>query len=938
MAVRPSFALFLGIGTVIVVATLTALRSPESRPLPFAVQLFVHGHDDAIQRGERRVPLFMAPRAPVGVCLELASDLDTSQWQGRLGFGPSSFAGPFESPTLRAAERQLQILCFDTVLPAASSEERELILCGQVRDAIDGAIYDLPCRPIIASARWPSAYRRIWDAAVLEVPAFEETLAWARLALDEDFPLLAIDALLLQIRNQRRIGDDEAASRIRQLVATLPSSILDQPEAVRQYAILAYELAVWELDQGLWASAWKSLERSARAARRSAVPLGASIASRQAEILSRVGAVPEATALLRATLDPPSGPTAPYLLAAAREQLVWLLLQDPDSGPEDLAEAERLLEAAVAAADPNEDPTETANRWINFGYLRLRQGVDPGPELERAEKQLAELPAEDQRSRRLARWANMVAASADLEAGDWNRALARCRPLTNVDDEARLAAWAASCRGRAQRARGDLAAAAVELERALVIHESAGPQRLGQLVPPSPGMRADDFLRAARVAVEHSRPEEAWRLLARLDRMAVLREERLRCLERSEGQVLQSLWRRHAERGRELQRQLLALDVPATAQRQLQLERQVLEVKRQLQEHARRLPGCGLIEGGESLETADLKAFMLVDEIIVLERTPEGVVSVVRRTRGDRRELLANIEALDLALRERVLEDGRWRRLAQPLAAALVPPRNPGPITRYALYGALQRVPVAALPRPGAGWWSDETLIAVSAAGALRPPGRPSERSRRPLFVVDPVSNLPTARELGSVYRDLFPEATVLFRAAATRSAFVAALAEASSLHLDSHGRYDDRFPELSSLELADGPLLLQELAAAVPPLELANLSGCHTGRWPVTADAGSYGFAGLLARRGAVWVVASRTYLADALARDFNRVLYARLSQGMTLPQAYGEALANLRRRAPAAAWAGLMLLAGSEHSANLLENSAVATPSEGERSPVRP
>jgi CHAT domain-containing protein len=147
----------------------------------------------------------------------------------------------------------------------------------------------------------------------------------------------------------------------------------------------------------------------------------------------------------------------------------------------------------------------------------------------------------------------------------------------------------------------------------------------------------------------------------------------------------------------------------------------------------------------------------------------------------------------------------------------------------------------------------------------------------------------------------------------ARRDAVRTALHGASALHVDAHARYEPAFPELSTLLLADGPLTGQELAAWSAGLALANLSGCRTGRAPVTADSGRFGMAGLLVRAGVPWVVASRAALHNDLAQDFNRAFHDALARGEPVPLAYGRALGRVRDGHPASHWAVLVLLRGS-------------------------
>jgi CHAT domain-containing protein len=148
---------------------------------------------------------------------------------------------------------------------------------------------------------------------------------------------------------------------------------------------------------------------------------------------------------------------------------------------------------------------------------------------------------------------------------------------------------------------------------------------------------------------------------------------------------------------------------------------------------------------------------------------------------------------------------------------------------------------------------------------------------------------------------------------------------------VDAHARYEPAFPDLSAILLADGPVLGQELSAWAAGLELANLSGCRTGRAPVTADSGRFGMTGLLVRRGVPWAVGARAALPNALALDFNRAFYARLSEGAAVPDAYRIALAAAGERHPASHWAVLLLLHAEEGG----QSRAARTPPSAEGLP---
>src|SRR6185369_5207718 len=127
---------------------------------------------------------------------------------------------------------------------------------------------------------------------------------------------------------------------------------------------------------------------------------------------------------------------------------------------------------------------------------------------------------------------------------------------------------------------------------------------------------------------------------------------------------------------------------------------------------------------------------------------------------------------------------------------------------------------------PGAPRWGARTPIVVvpsqvggdpAAERAARGQGDRDDPPAAPLFIVDPAQNLAAGAALASLYRDLFPEGTVLEGKSATRGAVAEVLrGPAPWIHFDGHGRFDPAFGELSSIHLADGEMRAEELAPAV--------------------------------------------------------------------------------------------------------------------------
>jgi hypothetical protein len=430
--------------------------------------------------------------------------------------------------------------------------------------------------------------------------------------------------------------------------------------------------------------------------------------------------------------------------------------------------------------------------------------------------------------------------------------------------------------------------------------------------------------------VERGEPGRACSRLDRLVRLSDDEAARRRCRERAgDDPELAAEWREQDRRIESLLAQLEELDRPGGGARR----RAADPVRRDLRERLRALqrsgPGCPPPAETEAETEPEIgpgagalprfRAVALPDEVLLLACRPGGA-DLARWTPLPRAELLATLDRLGEALERPGTGDEAWRRAAEPLAAALLPPQLDAlpEITAYSLHGPLQGAPLAALPLPAGGWLADRTTVALVPAGAATgPAGAAAVETAEPLFVVDPLGDLAGAGSLVATYRKLFPGARLLVGEAADRQALRRELAGARFLHVDAHGSFVPAVPELSGLELADGRLSLIELAELPVAGRFANLSGCQTGRWPITADSGRYGLGGLLARLGAGWVIASRADLDDDLARDFNAAFYRAVAGGAPPEAAYRQALARVAARHPAASWGALLLLRGTPAAA---------------------
>lgn len=837
----------------------------RAAPLPTHTTLAFSGVAElAIQRDGVALPIFSPEESPAALCLSLPEWVDARQWRGRL-----RPAAAFRQPVARVGN----VLCFDLPPPDSDSdpdsEPRDENVCLELEDTYDGSRRLAPCRRV----RWSNrvsclAPLRERFASILGRepmkpwdPLRRELLNVADHAEAEGCPVLAANVrLAVAHKDRRRAGSGDLARA---------GAILDQPPPWLHQPAAGAVAATWSFERGLLERALRGPSAAGWAALRAAESAFAGIADarratvilEQAVWLGELGDVESARRRALSTL--PEGPLptpADALPWSTWVDLAWVLLLDPEADDAVLERAEDALLAALASPSLAGDPLEHANTWINLAWARLRRGGDWQPCASRARALLAGLEGAGiggERRRFLLGWAELVESLAALRvgapsAGIPRDAVERCGRLAASASDAGLRAAAWSCLGRGERARGRPRQALQAFERAVALSEALGRDHPELELRLGPSARAQTFFEAARVAVELGLPQYAWSLLDRLD--------------------------------------ALGSNEPAD--------------------------GTGRPELSSARLGPAYRAFALGDEVILLERAAGGEVLTPRRTplpHSTVSRLRAEPRFLATAI-----EEEAWRRSLAPLAHALWPgaDHEAGALAVYTLHGWLQDVPLAALPAPpgSAGrWLADVATVALGPArvGPARVrPGSDEPEALAPVFVVDPDGSLPFAAGAAESWRALFPQARVLRGEEATASTVAAAVASATLLHVDAHGEYDPAFPEQSALVLADARWRPGAGALPVHPRWLVNLSGCRTGRWPITADGGTYGLAGLFLRAGARWAIASRDGLDDRLASEFNQQLYGALSRGATVPVAYATAHEAIRRRASVGRWAGWMLL----------------------------
>jgi CHAT domain-containing protein len=115
------------------------------------------------------------------------------------------------------------------------------------------------------------------------------------------------------------------------------------------------------------------------------------------------------------------------------------------------------------------------------------------------------------------------------------------------------------------------------------------------------------------------------------------------------------------------------------------------------------------------------------------------------------------------------------------------------------------------------------------------------------------------------------------------------------------HGRLSADNPLFSSLQLADGPLMVYDLEQLprVPPTVV--LAACDSGRHVVYAGDELLGLAATFLAKGAQQLVASVMPVPDAATAPLMVALHERLAAGLAPANALAAAQQTVRRGGPA-------------------------------------
>jgi len=910
----------------LIVGMLAGCGAASEQPLPGSVHVVVRGHQE-IAPEETVVAVFLGTSPAVGLCLQAPVTWDTSLWEARLTLDGRPLTDVAAPPQVAMGPT----VCFRAEVPSAflpTPEEnlRNARLSGILRDRFDGATFQLPEAPVrfIPDDATHKALQADVDEVLSTIGGegdpwkiVERIDALQKQSREQGAHLLAVRLVLVSTYTLRRLGTEDSLAEVERRLDDLPDW-LDHPSASAWATQAAYARASLALQNRKLQEAWEHLRHTEELQLRTANFNHLSTVLLQASIRAQVGTPREAALILRAALeDCGKWPCNEKMLPDLRSSLVWLIALDPLARDEELDIAEEALTEAQSAARGDASVVQQANHLLNSAALDSRQGKDPTKTHTEARKLLMSLPATE-RERDLEDWGQVIEGEWHLSQGRHATSLKHCRGLMAAT-EGRLgeaATWARGCIGRSLRASGDLEGAAKALSAALLLQETLAAEQLSQNIPLGPGRRAEDYYAAARVQVELKQPAAAWELLDLLDQTS------RGGAESCDPGVLETV----EDEQDLLLEELRALERPASGIRRLQREPVQRSLRSRLQELWRSRRPCSpkLAPESKGEKGPHFRAFALADEVILLQRLPNGSVQTARRTAMERSDLARALEKTAKLMGSQPVgaetSEDVWDATLRPLAEALLPPdlKSLPKTTSFGLYGLLQETPLAALPLlrdDGPKQRLIDFTIPVvrpAAVGTIA-----EEVEGPPVFVVDPREDL-DGGALASFYRQVFPESQILEGPEATREALFQALEAAAWFHVDAHGTADPAFPELSSLLLADRPVTFLELGDLERPLLLANLSGCQTGRWPVTADSGRFGIGGLLASRNAQWVIASRADLDNRMAEELNRAFYQRLAESDSVPHAYGEALRHLGKNYPVSAWAAFLLLSSHSGGAN--------------------
>jgi CHAT domain-containing protein len=258
----------------------------------------------------------------------------------------------------------------------------------------------------------------------------------------------------------------------------------------------------------------------------------------------------------------------------------------------------------------------------------------------------------------------------------------------------------------------------------------------------------------------------------------------------------------------------------------------------------------------------------------------------------------------------------RVRRRAAALHALVWAPLAPAlqSVKRLVVvpHGALHYVPWSAL-HDGDAWLCErfDIEVAASATAWLAAPLQPWRVPVQVLALGSGEERLPMVRqELEALAASVGGSGVRVLLGEAARADALGAQAQLDVLHLACHGQFRADSPAFSSLQLADGPLTLQDLQAARVRAALVVLSACETGLSRIAPGNEMVGLVRGFVLAGADRVLATQWAVSDTSMASLMSGFY----RGLCAGAAPREAVCAVQRAAAASGahpfgWAALAL-----------------------------
>ncbi|MFN8058322.1 MAG: CHAT domain-containing tetratricopeptide repeat protein [Vicinamibacterales bacterium] len=216
-------------------------------------------------------------------------------------------------------------------------------------------------------------------------------------------------------------------------------------------------------------------------------------------------------------------------------------------------------------------------------------------------------------------------------------------------------------------------------------------------------------------------------------------------------------------------------------------------------------------------------------------------------------------------------------------------------------HGALHALPFHALVHDGRPVVDRITCSSAPSATAYVETARRAPTKNVDVLVLGvPDQSAPQiADEVGRVGA-MLGTASVWAGSSATRGRLVREGPRARIVHLATHGHFRADNPLFSTLEMADGPLMLYDLYDIAFDADLVTLSGCGTGLQTVVGGDEPYGLTRGMLQAGARSVLATLWDTHDGSATHFMGAFYDAIVGGESRAAALRSALTSTRDRYP--------------------------------------